>query len=557
MITRADVIEIGYYPPERHALDAQLLAGMELLFPVRFQPCQASELGRYRACLIQATDLQEGVDLGRQCARALVLPAADATSVPKPSALLFADDAELDSALRGRRLEERCGPPCAELPEIGRVLASRDGVPVWRRTEDAGALTDWSGVTLPVPEQGESLTGYWSSRSFMRLLPLLHFLRELTATIDLAPPPPQACFIFDDPNLARPSYGHLRFRELAAVTAKQRCHVAVATVPLDAWRASPRVVELFHTNPDTLSLVIHGNNHTCMELQQERTEAECAALLAQALRRMARFTASTGLEISPVMEAPHGVITQSMFPPMAALGYEAVLVTPTQVTPLNRGRPWCDTLGLESMTVLPEGLCAIPRIVMSPAWRTDVALAAFLRQPVVIAGHQQDAAAGVGFLEALADSVGRDTLWTNPGAISRSRWRQRVDGERATLRLGARRVDWRIPPGVREVVIERPWIPAAGEESLVMDSAGMPSVRVMAGTVSVPLPLPAGAGAVLRIVSPPPAPLRWQDIPPPRRQCWPVVRRILTESRDRAAPWLPHGINAGAGDGQRVGADVR
>ena len=74
-------------------------------------------------------------------------------------------------------------------------------------------------------------------------------------------PPLRASFRLDDPNLHWPSYGHVRFRELAQDAKRRGYHVAMATVPLDAWMVHPGARDAFARHPDSLSLIIHGNNH--------------------------------------------------------------------------------------------------------------------------------------------------------------------------------------------------------------------------------------------------------------------------------------------------------
>ena len=83
----------------------------------------------------------------------------------------------------------------------------------------------------------------------MGLLPLAHFLRELSAAASWEQPESTACFVFDDPNLHWWSYGYLDYRKLAAHAEAHDYRVTAATIPLDQWyihRATARFLQRAH-----------------------------------------------------------------------------------------------------------------------------------------------------------------------------------------------------------------------------------------------------------------------------------------------------------------------
>ncbi len=141
--------------------------------------------------------------------------------------------------------------------------------------------------------------------------------------------PTRASFIIDDPNLHWPSYGHVRFPELALDAAENGYHVAFGTIPLDAWLVHPGVARLFRENRHVLSLLVHGNDHLREELNRPRSDREALALLAQALQRVTALERRAGVGVSRVMVAPHGLCGEQMM--------RAMLLTASRASAI-RGR---------------------------------------------------------------------------------------------------------------------------------------------------------------------------------------------------------------------------
>lgn len=533
---------LGVAPRERHSAARPLLSALERLFPARFVACDREDLGRFDAGLLWMEARAETGSGTPPCGRLLVFAVEDGGH-QRRAEVRFSANGSLGRALAGQHLVEllSCAPGKSRLP--GTVLAEWNGAPAWTRTHTGGAVTDWAGMPPPYLSERDALAEHWGRRSFMRLLPLLCFLKEVTASHSFDPPPPRACFVFDDPNLRGNRYGYLHFQELATHAAAHDYHVAIATVPLDAWLGcQPGVARLFREHPEHVSLAIHGNNHTFLELQRLQSEKKGVQMLAQARLRMDRFARQQGLDVSNVMDSPHGSISASMFKPMVAMGYEAALVTASQMAHFHRGIPWMAGIGLDPMDVLPGGLCSIPRIVMSEAWRTEAVLAAFLGQPVVIAGHHGDAAQGLDFLAEIATLVRSVSCarWTNLQDLARSRYRIRREGIRARIQLGARIVDCVLPDGVYEAVIERPWAEAGRQEAIeILGEDGVPEIPAARDeTGAVTVSAEKNAGKRIRIVCPPAESILWQDVTMPHWSSWPVFRRILVELRDQIQPYL-------------------
>jgi hypothetical protein len=385
----------------------------------------------------------------------------------------------------------------------------------------------------------EFLFQHLNGRRFMGLLPLLHFLRQVVRGIDWEGPSPRACFVFDDPNLHWRSYGFLNYRVLAAHAVRHNYCVSVATIPLDAWWVNAGVAATLRSCSPRISVLIHGNNHTAHEMLSQRNAVDRLALAAQAMRRMERLTRRHGISFLKIMEAPHGAIAADMLPHLLALGYEAALCTPELLVQHNAGTAWPAAFGMDRSDMLGGGLPVIPRIRMSSDWRNEVLLAAFLRQPIIVAGHHHDAANRMEFLEELADAVNRieGVVWSDLPEILRTNYRQRIEGDVLLVKMYARRVRVAVPPGVRHLSVLRPWLEEDRIEKLVIAVDG--GTKTLRAAGSMAQDITPGATGTVEIASEIEHPLHFSSVNSPFPRPWPLTRKVLMEVRDRLSPILP------------------
>lgn len=515
----------------------RLLAALERVFPVRFGPADQADLDGFDGVLVLGPS-----PLANACASPqLVLPLddsgaqTDATVVSGPSgeltSVVLAEVAFLARPLRGRAIPESAiAGELRLVPAASDVLARVRGRPVWRRIGDANATV--SAYPLAGLRDGEALRDQLRPGRFMRLLPLVHFLGQVLGDEGWRAPPLRACFVIDDPNLHRPSYGFVKYAELAAHAVRHGYHVGLATAPIDGWLADRRVTSLLANNASALSLLMHGNDHVARELGRLRTDAEALSTIAQAQRRIAALERRSGVTVDPVMTPPHGACSEAALRAMFRLGIEAVSVAPPY--------PW--RLGLPASTPLTEwepaelvagGLPVLPRYQLH-APREELALRAMLGQPLILYGHHDDLADGLDVLAHAAseiDGLG-DAQWGPLGWIARRSYATRRLGETLLVRMHARRISLEVPAGVRalRVLVREPPGGVAGHRLTHADgSVGI----TFADGLGSSEPLAVDAPATIELTLMADRPLSPAAVPAPGIRLWPWIRRVLAEGHDR------------------------
>lgn len=431
---------------------------------------------------------------------------------------------KLPKAMRVEPLQLRSG---AEV--LGRSKAG----PVWVREVVGGAFVDRVALPLPVLAPDRPVFEWFNSNTFPQLLPLLQFVREVTGEHRWNATR-KACFMFDDPNLHAQSYGFIRYRELASRARESRYHVSFATVPLDAWFVSSRAAALFRENKAQLSLLIHGNDHLSNELARDFTENERLALLGQALRRVRQLEVRSGVEVCRVMAAPHGACRENMMRDMARSGFEAACISHGSLEYHNRKCSWSRTVGNQPAEII-AGLPIIPRFPISADILQKVLFAAYLDQPIVPMGHHQDVAGGLDVLDRLAEQINSlgGVQWTCMSEIAKTHFQWRMDAETLVVRPCSRLARISVPGGAARIRVELP--PHSGFDPIQYTLVGESGARrdldaTGSATVSV------GETVYLKPASQEDADL--SGTPLPRLKCWPILRRVASEVRDRARPWL-------------------
>jgi hypothetical protein len=140
-------------------------------------------------------------------------------------------------------------------------------------------------------------------------VPLVSYIRWAFPQSSWHAPEISACLVIDDP-LLKPTHGFVDFQELLALMKRHNFSTNIAFIPWNWTRSMPGVVRLFRENPEHFSLSVHGCDHTRAEFgspSQQRHYWKAR----QALDRMNRHEAATGISHDPVMVFPQGIFSEA------------------------------------------------------------------------------------------------------------------------------------------------------------------------------------------------------------------------------------------------------
>jgi hypothetical protein len=534
-MSEADPIAVGVTPAQQLESRPRLFAALEAALPVRFEGRPPDVFGGIDSLLLLGDGNSTPV------AAPAGLPSLKLT-LPEPCdpgrALdsLYAKEG-IDPRLHGAALPDKwtdsvLGQTGAGLSSGGTtVLATCNGTPTWTRSGESEA-------TLLIPAElgpREALRERLCEGRSAALLPLLHFLRARTETVRWQPPAARASLLFDDPNLHWPSYGFVKLAELGAHAREHEYHVALATVPLDAWFAHPAALKALRESDGAISLLVHGNDHDGGELGRVRTEATAVSLAAQALRRVEAFGRRTGVAVDRVMVPPHEACSQAILGGLRRCGFEAITMT--------RPYPWVE-FEPHSWLARPEEAGAlvgwgpaefvegVPVLLRHPiAGRSaaELALRAFLDQPLILYGHHEDALGGPEALLEAVEEVNQlgPTRWCSLREIAATSFETRQEGSRMAIRLLTRRARIEVPDGVDELTLQ---LPGVGLE------ADRQALRIAGENANPGEPLSVEPGSSLEITLAPVDVLNPGAVPAPRRRPLALARRLASEGRDRLQP---------------------
>ena len=442
----------------------------------------------------------------------------------------FSDDDGVPFPFRGRALSCKVGvrPEPLKLVAGEKALLTCERGVVWAQSEVRGQKVFRSALVLPEIPAGGNLHDVLNGDRFLELLPLLHFLRTVTDYYRWQRPPVRAQFMFDDPNLHWPTYGLVKYGELASRAERENYHVSFATVPLDAWFTHGGAVEIFQKNPGRLSLCVHGNDHTKRELAQNYSQAARIALLRQAIRRIKTLERRSGLPISKVMVPPHGACSHEMLAEIVGCGFESACISHGSLRAHNRARAWTKTLGYLPAECI-EGCPVLPRWGFVGTTESTILLAAFLDQALVLRGHHQDLKEGIELLDGFARIINGlgNVTWGNMSEISQQSYASVMEGKTLRLRPWSSKIVLAKSPEVTEVIVDDNF--TTGTNSWRMrDLNGTASSEIGNGD-RFSLPNAIGKSLLLeRVVA-----AMEQGAEVNRIPVAAFVRRLLTEGRDR------------------------
>lgn len=455
------------------------------------------------------------------------------------TSLKFDKDSVLPAIMRNRIVQSAEISSAKALPDWlsgFQGLAFKSDKPIWSIKQFNGNCHHFVSLKIPAFKEAEALFLHFNGDNFINLLPLLVFFRNLSGADEWLAPALQACFMFDDPNLHWPTYGHIDFKAMAAHARLHGYHASFATIPLDGWFAHKPTTEIFKENTDYLSLLVHGNDHIAEELGQPMLDDDCLRLLSQALHRVVKFEQKYHVPISRVMAPPHGACSEKMIGYMAKLGFEAVCVSGGSLRHYNGSAPWLKTLGMRLCENI-AGLPVIPRFRISKDCQNSIIVAALLGQPIIPVGHHQDVAGSLELLAKLAEFINSlgQVSWQDMKGIARSLYSYKLDGNRVLLKIHSNKIDFKIPSDVSQLYLTKSSNCDEAVQHLnftVLDENKKASMS--GGKSSVPVK----SGQKLQIAIEQSGQGGFQDIKYRQLKIWPITRRLLTEIRDRIQPKL-------------------
>jgi hypothetical protein len=446
------------------------------------------------------------------------------------SRIVFTESSRSLSALWHGKifLCESPAPMPVQLP-AGDVLAENNSRVAWITRSINGARVDVCVQAEPWLNEDRRLFMHINSRHIMRLLPFIEWCRALSDWHTWSKPTSLACLMFDDPNLHATHYGYVDFGAILERARRGGYHVSFATVPADWYYVSPRVASLFRSNPEHVSLLVHGLWHTYRELgQRELPPLDVLNLLMKAEHRY-------GLSVDRVITPPQGAFSVANCGALVHAGFDGACVSWGSLWNANKDSIDFELLGAEPCLV-SDNLPIVPRFGLSPKIENHGVVAAYLKQPMIAVGHHWDLRGGIELLDEAAQclNVVGDVTWAGLKKIVQKQVWSRVKGDCLEILPYTRSFEVEIPGDIRRLMI----MPAQlqGRWRLVGISGRMRGKTVNQDGCEAAFPV-EGPGRVT---------LSMQDGLPqfiiecrPRLRVWPMMRRLLVECRDRAMPYLP------------------
>lgn len=257
---------------------------------------------------------------------------------------------------------------------------------------------------------------------FATLAPPIMFLRYAAGERAWHSPGSYANLTIDDAWLREP-YGYVNYEALLKQAQLHNFHATLAFVPWNFDRSEPVVVSLFREHPDRFSVTIHGNNHDHQEFGAYNTHDLRGQVedIKQGIARMEKFSELTGIPYDTVMVFPHSISPEAT---LSALKRYNFLATANSLNvPSDGTAPSDPEFALRTATLQFADFPSLRRYSAEAAIpEAQLAIDAFLGNPLLFYVHQSFFAPGIGAFNGVADSVNRlqpSTQWMSLGHIAR------------------------------------------------------------------------------------------------------------------------------------------
>jgi hypothetical protein len=244
----------------------------------------------------------------------------------------------------------------------------------------------------------------------------------------------------DDAWLREP-YGSVNYEELLTQAQQHNFHVTVAFIPWNFDRSQPAMVSLFRAHPDRFSITIHGNNHLHQEFGAYNAHPLEGQVedLKQGIARMEKFSEMTGIPYDTVMIFPHSIAPGATLAALKRYNFSATANSLN--VPSDAAAPSDTEFALRTVTLQFADFPSLRRYsVEAPIPDAQLAIDAFLGNPMLFYVHEGFFAPGIGAFNPIADEVNQlqpETQWKGLGYISRHLYLEKLrdDGNYDVLML--------------------------------------------------------------------------------------------------------------------------
>jgi hypothetical protein len=259
-------------------------------------------------------------------------------------------------------------------------------------------------------------------RAFVKISPAMMFIKYSAGERGWHTDQHYANLTIDDPWLREP-YGHFSYLGLLQEMERHNFHSTIAFIPWNYDRSQPETVSTFREHPDRFSISIHGDNHDHKEFTDYRSKALSVQIpaLKQAVARMDRFQALTGIPYDKVMVFPHSIAPEKTLEALKTYNFLATVNSSN--VPMDRTNPSALPFALRPITMEFANFASIRRYsVEGQIPDSFIAVNEFLDNPLFFYCHQDFFSGGIDAFDGIADQVNRlepNTRWLSLGEIVR------------------------------------------------------------------------------------------------------------------------------------------
>jgi len=280
-------------------------------------------------------------------------------------------------------------------------------------------------------------------------------------------------------------------------------------------------------------LLVHGNNHIRDELARTYRDGTREQLVAQSLKRIERLEQKLKLEIPKVMAPPHSACTEDLAGELLRQRYEALCISHEMLRRFNLTKEWPASFGLEPAEFLSGGLPVMPRFPFSNKSTNAAVLAGFLGQAIIPYGHHENMGDGLSFVTELTANINRmdGVEWSSLTRIARTNYTHRVSANTLQLQMYSRHIQVNVPKEIERVEVHRPWLGSdEAAESLEMCIDDDTWVQLENGEILLPRDIHVRRLDIRSVWL---GSVDFHRIPAQSLAPWAIMRRLLTEIRDR------------------------